>query len=116
MMALAKYKPIPIAVPRSFWDLVVDTYPALWQHPDAEAYRHIMQYALFSTFTDEETGRIVLPHETVAALVGSHPHRHGFRASDWIERFGEDVLPLNPSDFAYVLGRARVIDPDIDPA
>ena len=74
-----------------------------------------MQYVLFSTFMDEETGRLILPYQTVATLVNVNAHSHGFSASKWLDTFSVEVMPLDVSQYAYAEGQARTITPQIAP-
>ncbi len=72
-----------------------------------------MQFVLYGVLIDKDTRKLVLPFNILAGIIGINYGRHGFSAKDWMERFSRDVLPLNPSEYNYVLGRARTIDPEI---
>ncbi len=113
---------------REFRILVVSRLPALTQHPDGHAYFKMLQYVLWSTMTDRDTGRLLMPYNVVADIVGivgivgtvgtvgtvgKHPHDKHFRAYAWLDAFSRDVLPLNPSEYRFVDGKTRTINPDI---
>jgi len=97
------------AVTPEFRSWLHERYPALQVGRKAEAYRRILQYVLFSSFLDEDTGFQVLPATTVARLVGRAPGSGGFSAWSELMVFSERVLDLrvNPHD----KGQARTIDP-----
>jgi hypothetical protein len=115
MLTQNTYKLLPIQVSSGFRSLVMATYPALEVHSSASVYWRMMQYCLFSHFMDRETGKLILPYTTVAALVGVNAHTHGFNASEWIEAFSRDVMPLDSCDHRYSEGQARIINPQISP-
>jgi hypothetical protein len=114
-------------VRQAVYEEMIERYPALKGPTDeARAFRCIVGYVAFAIFQprikgedeidlENAYGKLVLPYRTVAALVGQHPKAHGFAAKDWIERFSKAVFPLNPVDYWYSSGQARVIRPEIDP-
>ena len=93
---------------------------------EARAFRCLVGYVTYAVFPpkikDEDrrypgntTDRVlVLPFRTVAALVGTSPSTRGFAAVRWISKFSEAVFPLNPVDYWYSSGQARVIRPSMD--
>ena len=98
-------------------DVVMEAYPALGgEGLKATAYRQIMQYVLFGSFVDDDTGDRVLPYRTVADLVSDSARSHRFNAAKWIDLFSREVAPLNPSPYIYAAGKARTIRPEIAPA
>jgi len=96
---------------RSFRALVVARLPALTRHPDGHAYFKMLQYILWSTMTDKDSGKLLLPYETLADIVGMNAKNKRYRASAWIEAFSEDVFPLNTTEYRYVDRKARSISP-----
>lgn len=98
---------------RAFRALVVARLPALTRHPDGHAYFKMLQFVLWSTMTDKDTGKLLMPYDVVADIVGMNAHNKRFRASAWIEAFSQDVFPLNPTPYRYVDGKARCISPDV---
>ena len=112
-MKTQPYRQRPMRCSRAFRALVIDRWPALTNHPDSHAYAKILQHILWSTLTDKDTGKLLMPYGTVADLVGIHPHNKRFRAAEWIAAFSRDVFPLNPTEYRYMDRRARCIDPHV---
>lgn len=106
------YHQRPARSNREFRNLVVERFPALVSHPDGHTYFNMLQYVLWSTVTDRDTGKLLMPYATVADIVGMKAHNKRFRASEWIETFSKDVFPLNPTEYRYVDRKARCIRPD----
>ena len=93
---------------------------------EATAFRCLVGYVAFAAFQPKIKGEdklypegaertLVLPFRTVAALVGTKPSARGFAAKRWISQFSKAVFSLNPVEYWYSSGQARVIRPEIDP-
>ncbi len=107
-------------VRREVFEYLTEKYPALrGGDKKAVAYRCLLGYLVFGALTPTEDygqvspGHVVLPFETVAALVGEHPKGRGFSALAWIESFSKNVFPLFPTPHQYTKKKARVMRPDL---
>lgn len=121
-MPSSPYKIQPMAVSKEFRDLVLESYPALkggdrsLKEVDlATVYRRILEYVLFSTFADDDTGEQIFPHDTMAEMARGYPKAYRLSASWWMRKFSQDVgIPLNPTDYTYKKKKARCIRPEIN--
>ncbi|HLK61575.1 MAG TPA: hypothetical protein VKU00_33820, partial [Chthonomonadaceae bacterium] len=105
----------PVRVSKQTREMILTLYPNLRDHLNALAYWRILQYILFCNYPDRRTNKQILSYNVVASLVGAKPHDTRFRAGTWLDDFSGDVFPLDPSEWNYKEGRARTIDPEIDP-
>jgi hypothetical protein len=110
----------PIPVSREFREQVLKRYPALAEDTErAWRYRRIAEYCFFPPYYRGENDEPVLlfRFHFVAALVGLNPKSREFESAEkWIREFSADVFDLRSSDYRYVTGMARDINPDLDPA
>jgi hypothetical protein len=73
-----------ITVSRWFRQRIAETYPALG---DNEADWRMMQYLLFGAARDKDTKRLLLPHETLAAIAGYGGDLSHFKSGEFLENF-----------------------------
>jgi hypothetical protein len=59
--------------------------------PYPPAYRAFFQYLCFSTFLDEDSGELVIPHATIVRIFGTNDT--AFASGVFLEQFRRDVLP-----------------------
>jgi len=59
--------------------------------PYPAAYRGFFQYLCFSTFLDEYSGELVIPHATIVRMFGTNDT--SFASGVFLEHFRRDVLP-----------------------
>jgi hypothetical protein len=107
------YKQYPIAVNPDFRDLVISEYPGVLS---SDAFIGLMQSLLFSTFVDEDTGRLILSHKMIAAIEGVNPSRHGYAAYRLLGEFNDNVMPIDVKGHLYSRGLARTIKPNFTPS
>jgi hypothetical protein len=82
-----------ITVSREFWDAVERELPIL---SERKGYRELFWYLLFSSWKDEDTRRLLLPHDLLSSFEERRPHHS--RTEAFLIGFREDViLPLGGS-------------------
>src|SRR5271165_4163663 len=102
----------PIAVSPDFRDLVISEYPGVVR---SDPYMRLMQCLLFSTFVDEDTGRLIVTYKMIAAMEGINPSRHGYSAEKLLKSFNNNVMPIEVKPHYYLRGLARTIKPNFSP-
>ena len=81
-----------ITVSRWFRQRLAATYPALGAN---EADWRMMQYLLFGSARDKDTKRLLLPHETLAAIAGYGGDLSHFRSGEFLENFRQTYFCPN---------------------
>jgi hypothetical protein len=113
----AIHLPFPAKVTRQWRDGLLSAYPALGSHPRRRTYLRMVEYILFSTMREEESGRLVVPAAALALLDGAYDSQRRADGSVWsalelLNAFSGDVWPLQIE--AHVPGvTARTIDPTL---
>ncbi|MFN3653510.1 MAG: hypothetical protein ACK47B_28355 [Armatimonadota bacterium] len=112
-VAAATFSLDPLLLQPSTRERVLQLYPALaGEEPPATANRQLLQYLLTSSYREELTGRLIVPHATLAAMWNIHPHSGGFRSGRRLREFEEQVLPLHERPYDHERGLARTVEPE----
>jgi hypothetical protein len=107
------YVLLPRVVSQGFRELIQRILPVLGgTGPVVRALWAMLQYVLYVCPVYRDGRRqLILPHETVAALVGANACSGRFRSGAWFELFNKKLFPLRESGWNYSKREARVIDP-----
>ncbi|MEI6492601.1 MAG: hypothetical protein WCO94_08640 [Verrucomicrobiota bacterium] len=85
-----------LTVSKPFRELTARTFPALDRNP---AYWRFMQYLLFGTFIDEDTGRLIISQKDLAEIEGWTRGMGNYRAIRFLTAFQTEVM--TPETFSW---------------
>lgn len=93
-----------LTVSKPFRELTAKTFPALDRNP---AYWRFMQYLLFGTFFDEDTGRLVISQKDLAEIEGWSRGLGNYRAHPFLTAFQTDVMSLETFSWTNWIGAKK---------